>query len=114
MMEELNTYFASVFTLDDTSSIPDLQDFQGAELSVLAITEKMLRKLKCLEVDKSRRPDGLNPRVLKEFVEDIVEALVVIFQESLESGKGPEGWKVANVTPLLTKGGRQKTRNYRP
>ena len=37
--------------------------------------------------------------------EEIVEALVVIFLESLEAGKVPEDWKVANVTLLFKKGG---------
>ena len=63
---------------------------------------------------KSPGPDGLHPRVLKEIAEEIVEALVVIFQESLETGRVPEDWKVANVTPLFKKGGRQQTGNYRP
>eukprot|EP00061_Rhincodon_typus_P008370 g30913.t1 len=88
--EELNKYFASVFSMEDTSSVPELQESQG------------------------QRPDGLHPRVLKEVAEEIVEALLVIFQESLESGSIPENWKIANVTPLFKKGGRQKTGNYRP
>eukprot|EP00061_Rhincodon_typus_P016382 g44573.t1 len=46
--------------------------------------------------------------------EEIVETLVVIFQESLELGRMPEDWKMANVTPLFKKRGRQKTRNYKP
>eukprot|EP00061_Rhincodon_typus_P006354 g26915.t1 len=74
--------------------------------------EKMLEKLKGLKVDKSPGPSRLHPRVLKE----IAEALVVIFQESLESERLPEDWKIANVTtpaPMFKKGGRQKTGNYR-
>ena len=65
-------------------------------------------------MDKSPGPDGLYPRVLKEIAEEIVEALVVIFQESLEAGRVIEDWKVANVTSLFKKGGRQKMGNYRP
>eukprot|EP00061_Rhincodon_typus_P011034 g35757.t1 len=59
-------------------------------------------------------PDGPYPKVLKETPEKIVEALMVIFQESLKSGRVPDGWKVANVTPVFKKGGRQKMGNYRP
>eukprot|EP00061_Rhincodon_typus_P003613 g20514.t1 len=70
----------------------------------------MLGKLKGLKVDKSPGPDGLHPRVLKKIAEEIVE---VILQESLESGRVPDDWKIANVTPLFKKGGRQKTGNYR-
>eukprot|EP00061_Rhincodon_typus_P006823 g27857.t1 len=76
--------------------------------------EKGLVKLIGLKVDKSPGPNGLHPRVLKEMGEEIVEALVVIFQESLESGRVPEDWKIANVTSLFKKGIRQTTENYRP
>ena len=114
MAEELNSYFASVFTVEDTSGVPELQVSQGAQVSVVAITkEKVLGKLKGLKVDKSPGPDGIHPRVLKEIAEEIVEALVVIFQESLEAGRVPEDWKVANITPLFKKGGRQQAGNYR-
>eukprot|EP00061_Rhincodon_typus_P014879 g42236.t1 len=49
------------------------------EVSVVAITkEKVLGILKGLRMDKSPRPDGLHPRVLKEIADEIVEALVII------------------------------------
>ena len=115
MAEELNSYFATVFTVEDTSGMPELQENQGTQVNVLAITkEKVLGKLKDLKVDKSPGPDGLHPSVLKEIAEEIMEALVVIFQESLEAGRVPEDWKVANVKPLFKKGGRQQMGNYRP
>eukprot|EP00061_Rhincodon_typus_P002130 g16686.t1 len=114
MAEELNNYFASVFIVEGTSNIPKIRESQGAELSIVAtIKEKMLEKLNGLKVDKSPGPDGLHPRVLKEIVEEVVETLVVIFQESLESGRVPEDWKIANMTLLYKKGVRQKTENYR-
>jgi len=113
MADELNSYFASVFTVEDTSGMPELQENQGAQVSVVAITkEKVLGKLKGLKVDKSPGPDGLHPRVLKEIAEEIVEALVVIFQQSLEAGTVPEDWEVADVTLLFKKGERQQTGNY--
>eukprot|EP00061_Rhincodon_typus_P018922 g48313.t1 len=95
MTEELNRYFASLFMVEDTSSMPELQEKQGEEVHVLAITkEKVLGKLKGLKVDKSPRPNVLHPRDLKQVTEEIVEALMVIFQESLESGRVLEGWKM--------------------
>jgi len=54
---------------------------------------QLQRKLKCLKLDKSPGPDGINPSVLKEITGGIVEALVMIFQNSLESGKVPENGK---------------------
>eukprot|EP00061_Rhincodon_typus_P012507 g38282.t1 len=105
MAEELNKYFASVFKVKDMSNIPKIQEHCGAEVSMVAITkEKLLERLKGLKVYKTPGPDGPHPRVLKEIAEVIVEALVVIFQESLESRRVPQEWKFANVTPLFKKG----------
>ncbi|XP_078251734.1 motile sperm domain-containing protein 2-like, partial [Rhinoraja longicauda] len=50
------------------------------------IKEKVLGKLKGLKVDNSTGSDGLHPRALKEEALEIVEALVVIVQGSLETG----------------------------
>eukprot|EP00061_Rhincodon_typus_P002047 g16460.t1 len=75
--------------------------------------EKVPEKLNGLKVDKSSGPDGLQPRFLKEIAEEIVEVLVVIFQESLKSRRVPEDWKIANMTPLCKKGVGQETENYR-
>eukprot|EP00061_Rhincodon_typus_P017350 g46006.t1 len=67
MAKKLNRYFALVFTVEDTSSIPELQKSQGAEVIAVAINkEKVLGKQKFLKVNKSPRPDVLHPRVLKE------------------------------------------------
>ena len=67
-----------------------------------------------LKVDKSLGPDDLHPRVLKEVALEIVDPLVVIFQKPLDSGLVPTDWRVANVSSLFKKGGREKTGNYRP
>eukprot|EP00061_Rhincodon_typus_P014789 g42077.t1 len=115
MAEELIRYLAPVFTEEETSSIPEHRECQRSEVSVVAITkEKVLEKLKGLKVDESPGPDELHPRDLQEIAEKIVKALVVIFQESLESGRVLEDWKMANVTPLFKKDGRQKMGDSRP
>eukprot|EP00061_Rhincodon_typus_P011075 g35832.t1 len=108
-LKELKRYFASVFMLEDTTSIREIQEGQKAEVGIVAITnEKVLGKLKGLKVDKSSRPHGLHIRDQMEIAEEIVGALAVILQESLESGRVPEGWEIANVTPLFKKGEGQK------
>eukprot|EP00061_Rhincodon_typus_P015966 g43929.t1 len=66
-------------------------------MSLVATAEEKEDKLKDLNVNKSPGPDGLHPIVLREIAEEIVEALVVIFQESLESGSIPEDRKRADI-----------------
>ena len=53
-----------------------------------------------LKVGKSPGPDNLHPRVLKEVALKIADPLVVIFQNSLNSGLVPTDWRVANLSPL--------------
>ena len=76
--------------------------------------EVVLGKLMGLQVDKSPGLDGMHPRVLKEMAWEIANALVVIYQYSLDSGLVPADRKTANVMPLFKKGDRQKAGNYRP
>eukprot|EP00061_Rhincodon_typus_P014975 g42383.t1 len=70
MPEELNRYFALIFTVEDTSTISELLESQGTKVSVVAITkENVLGKLKDLKMDKgSSTLDGLHPSVLNEIV----------------------------------------------
>ena len=101
--------------MEDPSSVPEVRECQGAGVSAIAITkENVPGKPKGRKVDKSPESNGLHPRVLRMVAEDIIESLVMIFQESLDSGMVPEDWKIANVTPLSKKGGRQKKGNYWP
>jgi len=57
-----------------------------------------------LKGNESPGPDGLRARVLNEVAAEIVDALVVIFQNSLDFGKVPVDWKHTNVTPLFKNG----------
>ena len=114
MAEMLNQYFASVFTVADTSTIPigtgKSEVTERVELRTINIDkEKVLSKLLGLRADKSPGPDGLHPRVLKEVAAETVDPLVIIFQNSLDMGKVPVDWKM-----LFKKGGRQNMGNYRP
>eukprot|EP00061_Rhincodon_typus_P016864 g45299.t1 len=60
--------------VEGTSSVPELQESHGAEVSVVAFMKnQVLRKLKGLKMDKSPSTDGLQPRVLNKIAEEIVE-----------------------------------------
>ena len=84
MVKVLNEYFSSVFTTDDTSSLPvPATKFEGDKsdnLGQLYVTPEMLAKK------------------IKKTKERIV----------------PSEWKEANVTPLFKKGSRNKSENHRP
>ena len=47
--------------------------------------------------------DGLHPRVLKEIQSYIVEPLKIIFDLSLKTGRLPDDWQSAVVSPIYKK-----------
>ena len=119
MAEELNMHFSSVFTREDTSSlpVPDTK-FNGSEeerLGQLIVTpEVVASKINNMKENKSPGVDGLSPKILKEAVEQISKPLAHVFNMSLQEGIVPLEWKEANIIPLFKKGSRNKSVNYRP
>ena len=69
--------------------------------------------LKNLNIYKSPGPDSLPPRILKECASVLSSPLSVFFNKSFSTGKLPHFWKLANITPLLSKGSKTDRNNYR-
>ena len=120
MANELNDYFASVFTAENLQSIPQHDDPTKASdgkpvLDDIYITEEMvLRKLRGLRLDKAAGADDLPSRLLSQIQEEVFHPLTALFQKSLQSGVVPQDWKLANVTPIYKKGSRGQSCNYKP
>ena len=119
MAEELNVHFSSMFTREDTSSLPVPETkFNGSEeekLGQLVVTpEVVASKINNMKENKSPGVDGLSPKILKETVEQISKPLAHVFNMSLQEGIVPVEWKEANIIPLFKKGSRNKSVNYRP
>jgi len=51
---------------------------------------------------------------LKEAKEELVKALTIIFNKSMNEGKLPVDWKLGQITPIFKKGKRTEAGNYRP
>ena len=119
MAEELNVHFSSVFTREDTSSLPVPETkFNGSDeekLGQLIVTpEVVANKINNMKENKSPAVDRLSPKILKETVEQISKPLAHVFNMSLHEGIVPLEWKEANIIPLFKKGSRNKSVNYRP
>ena len=69
-----------------------------------------------VKTDKSPGPDQLHPRILYETRDLIAYPLFLIFSKSLETGRLPGDWKLAEVTEIYTckKGPKHDRSNYRP
>ena len=119
MAEELNMHFSSVFTREDTSSLPvpetKFKGSEGERLGQLVVTpEVVASKINNMKENKSPGVDGISPKILKETVEQISTPLAHVFNMSLQEGIVPLEWKEANIVPLFKKGSRNKSVNYRP
>ncbi|TRZ14993.1 hypothetical protein HGM15179_012112 [Zosterops borbonicus] len=59
-------------------------------------------------------PDGIRPRVMRELADELAKPLSIIYNQSWPTGEVPEDWKLANVTPIHKKGGKEDASDYRP
>ncbi|RMC03584.1 hypothetical protein DUI87_19759 [Hirundo rustica rustica] len=94
---------------------PGLVDGVREQNGPLIIQEVAVRELlKCLDIQKSMGPDGIHPRVMRELADELVKPLSINYHQSWLTGEVPDDWKLANVTPIHKKGGREDPGNYRP
>ena len=103
--EELNSYFASVFTREDLADIPEptpmnsRTKLRGTWIS----TKKVKRKIRELKTHGAAGPDGIRPQLLQQCVDELSPVLAMIGRKSLDTGNVPEEWRKANVVPILKK-----------
>ena len=117
MAEQLNSFFCSVFTEEDTTSIPVAEQlFHGEEaLEDVSITEEKVRiKLRKLRPESAPGPDKLWPRILQNLSDVLAQPLAIVYTKSLGEGSVPPEWKLANVAPVFKKGSKHSAGNYRP
>ncbi|KFQ61527.1 hypothetical protein N334_12886, partial [Pelecanus crispus] len=69
--------------------------------------------LRNMNVHKSRGPNKMHPRVLRELAHVVAKPLSMIFEKSWQSGEVPADWKKGNVASIFKKG-RKDPGNYRP
>ncbi|KAF4798786.1 hypothetical protein TURU_060710 [Turdus rufiventris] len=117
--EVLNAFFTSVFSgktacLQD-SCPPGLVDGVREQNGLPVIQEEALRELlSSLDVHESMGPDGIHPRVMRELANELAKPLSIIYQQSWDTAEVPDDRKLANVTPIHKKGGKEYPGNYRP
>ena len=103
--EILNGQFSSAFTIEDTSSFPDLGTSDYPDAPEIRVHPNGVPKLlKNLKPHKATGPDDISQRFLKKIAEPLTPVLTLIFLASLNQGKAPDDWKEANVSPIFKKG----------
>ena len=101
----LNRQFASVFTDDSATFLPDLgpsphPSMDNIHIHVPGITKLLINP----KPHKASGPDGVPARLLKETAEEIAPAISILFKASLDQGSVPSAWRKALVVPLFKKG----------
>ena len=117
MAEALNTFFTSVFTEENTDTIPEPKKYFHGDTpleNVAFLPDRIIKKIRNLRCNAAPGPDSITPRVLQATADVIARPLSVIFTKSIEEGKVPDDWKAANITPIFKKGSKASVGNYRP
>ena len=84
-------HFSSVFTREDTSSLPvpetKFNGPEGGRFGQLVVTiEVVATKINNMKENKSPGVDGMSPEILKETVEQMSTPLAHVFKMSLQDG----------------------------
>ena len=92
--DALNSHFSSVFTNEDISSIPLIDDiYTSSPITDISISDNVLfNKLQNLDTSKSPGPDGWHQQFLKESAVQLIVPLRILFQKFLDSGFIPKEW----------------------
>ena len=116
MAEILNQFFSSVFTKEDLSYIPDaeMENVESTMRPVQVTRREVEKKIRNLRKDAAAGPDGISPRLLKDFETELSVPLEILFNKSLSEGEVPSDWRKANVAPIYKKGPKGDPGNYRP
>ena len=81
---------------------------------IIISARKVRRVLRLLKTDKASGPDGIPPRFLKEFAEELAPVLCRLFCLVLISCTYTSFWKHALVQPVPKKGDHSNPSNYCP
>ena len=112
----LNNFFASQQTIPSNIPVlPNLVLETNATLSTVIATEnEILKILNSLDKKKATGPDGISNTLLKETATSIAKPLTNLANKSFETGKFPNCWKKANISPIYKKNNKEHKENYRP
>ena len=112
----LNSYFASVSSLDDSHSVlPPFTELTDKVLDSIDITEDEINDIIVnLDPNKASGPDLTSNKMIKNVAGAMAKPLCIIFSRSLHEGIFPDIWKLGNLVPLYKKGNRSISTNYHP
>ena len=113
--EALNSQYQPVFTKENTHFFPTPRQPASPVMPNIIFTQAGIAKLlHKLNPHKANGPDEIPISFLQNYSTEISKFLVIIFQNSYDSGKLPNDWLTANIAPVFKKGNKKLPSNYRP
>ena len=99
------SYFPTNSSLSNSNAPePPTQPLSNPMPSITISARKVRRVLRSLKTDKASGPDGISPRFLKKFTDELVPVLCSLFRLILNACPYPSSWKHALVQPVPKKG----------
>ena len=111
----VGSYFSANSSLGDSNALdPPTHPLSNPMPipSIIISARKVHRVLRSLKTDKASGPDGIPPRFLVEFADELAPVLCRLFRLILISCVYPSSWKHALVQPVPKKGDRSNPSNY--
>ena len=114
--EVLNDFLIQQSTINDfNASLPPFVPLVYNTLNYVNITQNEVPKaIKSLDINKASGPDLINPKLLKEGMNQLVYPFTKLFNLSLSLKIYPESWKKTNVSAIYKKDCPTIPNNYRP
>ena len=112
----LNLLFSIVFENEGTGELPVFPDRPFAEplCSIDISIDKISKATDKIKATKSKGPDNIHPKFVKECKKSMLLPLQLTFTKSLNEGKIPDVWEVGHISATHKNGPRTKAEHYRP
>ena len=108
------SYFSANSSLNDSNAPdPPTQPLSNPIPSIIISARKVCLVLHSLKSDKASGPDGIPPRFLKEFADELAPVLCCLFRLILISCTYLSSWKHALVQSVPKRGDRSNPSSYR-
>ena len=109
----MNSYFSSVFTVEDYANLPELNySVDEQPENIHCSKREVVKHLQALKPNKSPGPDYIPSHILQVCANELALSITVLLNKSFSTGAVPDEWKSADISPIHKKGSKYKRENF--